>query len=96
MPANPETPASTRSITYENKEYEAIREGLADILIPPNFKDNPSSNGNSQTVFYNPIQQFNRDLSVLVIRAFAEDLAIIRQLRKQREKRKASVNPHKG
>jgi len=27
-----------------------------------------------QDVFYNPIQQFNRDLSVLAIKAFAEDL----------------------
>ncbi|KAL9101659.1 MAG: hypothetical protein Q9187_009214, partial [Circinaria calcarea] len=45
---------------------------------------NEKSESKPQTVFYNPIQQFNRDLSVLVIRAFGEDLAVIRKARHQR------------
>lgn len=42
--------------------YAAITEGRATILVPE---------GTSATVFYNPIQQFNRDLSTLAIRAHA-------------------------
>ncbi|MCJ1313526.1 RNA methyltransferase tRNA(m5U54)methyltransferase [Agyrium rufum] len=37
-----------------------------------------------QSVFYNPIQQFNRDLSVLAIKTFAEDLVLIRKKRHER------------
>ncbi|KAI9699897.1 MAG: RNA methyltransferase tRNA(m5U54)methyltransferase [Bogoriella megaspora] len=51
----------------ENNSNEKIlsplKEGAATILVP----EGP------QGVFYNPIQQFNRDLSVLAIRAFGED-----------------------
>lgn len=43
----------------------------------------------AQKVFYNPIQQFNRDLSVLAIRTFGEDICERRRsnLEKGREKR---------
>lgn len=40
-----------------------------------------------QNVFYNPIQQFNRDLSVLAIKAFGEDLC---------ERRRVKFNGSKG
>ena len=55
----------------------AIREGLAEIL---RTDDSPKT----QAVFYNPIQQYNRDLSVLAIRAFAEDFEFVRNARQQR------------
>lgn len=42
-----------------------------------------------QNVFYNPIQQFNRDLSVLAIKAFSEDWL-------SRRKSKNSRTRHKG
>lgn len=38
-----------------------------------------------QSVFYNPIQQFNRDLSVLAVKAFAEDWAAFKQARRSRK-----------
>lgn len=77
------TPAAGQLIEHEGKTYETIREGQAYILIPPNTQKhvNPQAKDKSkvdesiqaQTVFYNPIQQFNRDLSVLSIKAFGED-----------------------
>ena len=130
-------------VSYEGKDYDVVKEGLAEILNLRNVeksieeKDNgkvgseievgPAEeegngavknrqqeksieergsretpftpqekpveqrnfNGDSepkpQTVFYNPIQQFNRDLSVLVIRAFGEDLAVVRKAKHQRK-----------
>ncbi|KAL8947230.1 MAG: hypothetical protein Q9222_006466 [Ikaeria aurantiellina] len=71
-------PSRTDEVTYNGNQYSIIREGLADILNPRSVQ---STKGGStkQSVFYNPIQQFNRDLSVLAIRVFAEDLAIIRR-----------------
>lgn len=75
--------ASNDQIEYSGKVYSKVREGLADILNP--VATAAEKNGNAkQSVFYNPIQQFNRDLSVLAIRAFAEDLAIIRRARHER------------
>ncbi len=76
--ANNGQPASTYS--YSGIECSAIKEGLAHILVT---KDAPLRVTDSkvqkqkgekaiQSVFYNPIQQFNRDLSVLAIRAFGE------------------------
>lgn len=73
-----------------------IREGLAEILKPGSpMEQNGGNSSKSQTVFYNPIQQFNRDLSVLAIRAFAEDLAIIRKRRKERASGKAKHGGNK-
>ena len=40
--------------------------------------------GQTQHVFYNPIQQFNRDLSVLAIKAFAEDACERKQAERSR------------
>lgn len=76
-------PISTSSATYNGKSYTIVREGLAEILNPQaedqedDIKDQEELK--PQTVFYNPIQQFNRDLSVLAIRVFGDDLAAIRR-----------------
>ena len=69
--------------TYEGKDHEIVREGLAEILNPQD-----AGGSKSQKVFYNPVQQFNRDLSVLAIRTFAEDLAVIRRQRRERDAQK--------
>ncbi|KKA29923.1 hypothetical protein TD95_001467 [Thielaviopsis punctulata] len=66
---NPDAP----KYTYSGKEYTTIREGLADILVPTNAKIGDGGNKSNISVFYNPIQQFNRDLTVLAIRAYHED-----------------------
>ncbi|KAL8740547.1 MAG: hypothetical protein Q9190_006771 [Brigantiaea leucoxantha] len=87
---------STPTIVTEHSEklYSIIREGLAEILEPKASPKSAQSEAKHQTVFYNPIQQFNRDLSVLAIRIFAEDLAAIREaghrtnLSRNREKRR--------
>ncbi|KAJ8105990.1 hypothetical protein OPT61_g9839 [Boeremia exigua] len=72
------TPEAGQDITHEGKQYTTIQEGLAHILVP---HDTPTSTDprmskedtQKQQVFYNPIQQFNRDLSVLAIKAFGLD-----------------------
>lgn len=83
-----------QSATYDGKEYQVIREGLAEIIKPGSpTEQNGGGSSKSQTVFYNPIQQFNRDLSVIAIRSFAEDLALIRKRRKERASGKTK---HRG
>ena len=72
------TPEAGQNISHEGKEYTTIKEGLAHILVP---HDTPTSTDprmskedtQKQQVFYNPIQQFNRDLSVLAIKTFGLD-----------------------
>ncbi|KAL1650298.1 RNA methyltransferase tRNA(m5U54)methyltransferase [Diplodia intermedia] len=94
-------PRAGQHVLHDGKEYDTAKEGLAHILIPPNTATpvDPKKLGKSdddeqkQSVFYNPIQQFNRDLSVLAIRAYGED-AIASKARKYnqerlREKRKS-------
>ncbi|KAF2007124.1 TRM-domain-containing protein [Amniculicola lignicola CBS 123094] len=71
-------PRAGQSIGHGGKQYTTIKEGLAHILVPhgiPTSTDPKMSKEESQKqqVFYNPIQQFNRDLSVLAIKTFGED-----------------------
>ncbi|KAF2153798.1 N2,N2-dimethylguanosine tRNA methyltransferase [Myriangium duriaei CBS 260.36] len=87
------TPAAGQTVEHEGIKYNTIKEGLAHILVPPNAKTitdpkatKQESGEKAQNVFYNPIQQFNRDLSVLAIRAFSEDFA---ERRKQRAEKKS-------
>ncbi|EON64604.1 hypothetical protein W97_03837 [Coniosporium apollinis CBS 100218] len=89
-------PRPGQTILHDGTEYTTIKEGLAHILIPPNaalstdprtFKQQPAEQ--TQQVFYNPIQQFNRDLSVLAIRAFGEDLLAIRQRKSEKRGNKS-------
>ena len=75
---------ATPTISYDGKDYEVVKEGLAEILHLKNDSQKESA-AKPQSVFYNPIQQFNRDLSVLAIRAYGEDLATIRKLRKEKQ-----------
>src|SRR5208282_1504074 len=53
-----------------SNEFTTVTEGKATILFP---KDQ---------VFYNPVQQFNRDLSVAVIRTWSESPITKKQSRK--------------
>ncbi|KAJ6153759.1 hypothetical protein N7470_006718 [Penicillium chermesinum] len=91
-----ENPKNQR-VNYCGAEYNVIKEGLAYILNPPaqeaaatGTKKDLKSNDESQSVFYNPIQQFNRDLSVLAIRAFGERTV------DQRKQRLAKRNQKRG
>lgn len=89
-------PAHSSEVTLveDGISYTAITEGLATVLFP---KDNPGKKGVESPVFYNPIQQFNRDLSVLAIKAFGE-LYLLEKQRKGKPKPKPpkQVDPAKG
>ncbi|CAI4210613.1 unnamed protein product [Parascedosporium putredinis] len=64
MTSSPETDAETGGVEYHGKKYSVVQEGLASILVPAQAKsDTTKSAAEHQQVFYNPIQQFNRDLS---------------------------------
>ncbi|KAI3402091.1 hypothetical protein diail_20 [Diaporthe ilicicola] len=81
-------PAAGQIIYHENERYTTIQEGGAYILVPETAKeaadqkDIRNKDGPVQSVFYNPIQQFNRDLTVLAIKAYGEEMV---------EKKKANI-----
>jgi len=52
---------STSQVIYKEENYTKIKEGQAEILFP-----------DSNKVFYNPVQEFNRDLSVSILRQFSK------------------------
>jgi tRNA (guanine26-N2/guanine27-N2)-dimethyltransferase len=93
------TPQAGQTIRHEGKTYTTIKEGLAHILVPhgvPTSTDPKMSKEETQRqqVFYNPIQQFNRDLSVLAIKTFGQDIIhrktlLHEQLVKKAEKKRA-------
>lgn len=87
-------PQVGQNITHNGSEYTTIKEGLAYILVPrgtPTSTDPKMSKEDTQKqqVFYNPIQQFNRDLSVLAIKTFGEDLVERRRQKHEHARRKA-------
>jgi tRNA (guanine26-N2/guanine27-N2)-dimethyltransferase len=71
------TPAVNQHIHHNGKDYTTVKEGLAYILTPASAskvpQTTPKGGNETQSVFYNPIQQFNRDLSVLAIKAYGEE-----------------------
>lgn len=83
-------PAIGQHLLHEDEEYTTVKEGLAYILTPASGpavpQVTPKGDNQQQSVFYNPIQQFNRDLSVLVIKTYGEELL---------EKKQKSVEEHK-
>ncbi|KAK4125973.1 TRM-domain-containing protein [Parathielavia appendiculata] len=64
------TPAEGQRIKHNNVAYTTVKEGLAHILIP---EDSAKKGQTVQQVFYNPIQQFNRDLTVLAMKAYGKE-----------------------
>lgn len=79
----PEVNTEAANVTHEGTEYNAVKEGLAVIL-------RPAQESATQTVFYNPIQQFNRDLSVLAIRAYGEHVLALKKQRALRKREKGT------
>ncbi|VEU21216.1 DEKNAAC102151 [Brettanomyces naardenensis] len=65
----------TTSPAIDPSKFDKLTEGSATILFPKN------------KVFYNPVQQYNRDLSCLAIRAFTE-LYLEENLAKKRKRNK--------
>ena len=96
VPSSPVHTTSQEQVSYDGIDYNIVREGLAEILNPVqaqasqgNARGNDREKFQAQSVFYNPIQQFNRDLSVLAIRVFAEQLVDIRNQDQKKGKRKS-------
>ncbi|KAF7856378.1 hypothetical protein EAF04_009906 [Stromatinia cepivora] len=92
-------PAADQHILHDGKEYTTVKEGLAHILIPAEGskvpQTTPKGQNQVQSVFYNPIQQFNRDLSVLAIKAYGE--SILEKKRKiiERDRQKNAAKKEK-
>ncbi|QDS75356.1 hypothetical protein FKW77_002229 [Venturia effusa] len=107
VPLNPasisDPPSANQTILHNGKTYTTIKEGLAYVLIPPDapLSQDPSlskGEGPAQSVFYNPIQQYNRDLTVLAIRAFGEALVAekVAKASQSRAKRRKKASKKQG
>ncbi|RDL31453.1 Uncharacterized protein BP5553_09662 [Venustampulla echinocandica] len=88
-------PAADQHIIHDGVEYATIKEGLAHILIPASAAKTPQTtprgDNQPQSVFYNPIQQFNRDLSVLAIKAYGEELLEKKRMKADKARQKQST-----
>ncbi|KAG0650502.1 tRNA(m(2,2)G26)dimethyltransferase [Hyphodiscus hymeniophilus] len=88
------TPTADQHILHNGKEYTTIKEGLAYILIPAEASKIPQTaprgENQPQSVFYNPIQQFNRDLTVLAIKSYGEDVIARKQVALEKDRDKVS------
>ncbi|GFF75968.1 hypothetical protein CNMCM6936_006757 [Aspergillus lentulus] len=84
---------ASRLVQHDGREYQAVKEGRAFILNPPTqaaaskgTKKDLKPEDQLQSVFYNPIQQFNRDLSVLAIKAYGEHVLALKKLKAERKR----------
>ncbi|KAK6085691.1 tRNA (guanine(26)-N(2))-dimethyltransferase, mitochondrial [Seiridium cupressi] len=80
-------PTNTRKVTVKGEEFTEVKEGLGRILnpvAPTGNSEDVASEEERQKVFYNPIQQFNRDLTVLAIKAYGEEVATKRRAAAER------------
>ncbi|CAI7609778.1 unnamed protein product [Penicillium glandicola] len=89
-------------VEYQGNNYHVVKEGLANILNPPaqaaaskGTKKDLKSDDEVQSVFYNPIQQFNRDLSVLAIRAYGEHVVDLKKQKAAQKLKKQAGNGEK-
>ena len=92
-------PKEGQRVINDGIDFTTVKEGLAHILIRTNAPTGLNTKDRqeaikerktlqSQTVFYNPIQQFNRDLSVLAIKAYSEHVIAFREQKARRQRRK--------
>ncbi|KAK8052132.1 hypothetical protein PG993_003517 [Apiospora rasikravindrae] len=92
-------------VVHDGQEYTEVKEGLGRILIPVSAnaattEKDVQAEEDRQKVFYNPIQQFNRDLTVLAIKAYGEEIAARRRKTAEnklnKRKRKRADNEETG
>lgn len=84
---------------YDEKTYAIASEGSAEILDlhrPEDAASHGKGASKPQSVFYNPIQQYNRDLSVLAIKAFGEDYVAVQQAKRQKKVNKPTKDGQQG
>lgn len=93
---------NTAPITTNDRLYRSVKEGKATILAPyqtqqtksakkPNVVQSGQPRNNDegdQAVFYNPIQQYNRDLSVLAILVYGESALAHKRVRHEKNLQK--------
>ena len=103
-----DVPTMQKEVSHNGKNHDIIREGLAEILNPQKApeaigdtgdckpKSAHENEGARQSVFYNPVQRYNRDLSVLAIRAFTEDLAAVRYARQRQRDQNSGGGEKRG
>jgi tRNA (guanine26-N2/guanine27-N2)-dimethyltransferase len=99
METEPAPGVSDQLIQYGGKEYHAVKEGKAFILNPPSqaaaskgTRRDRKAEDEAQSVFYNPIQQFNRDLSVLAIKTYGEHVLALKKQGAERRKRRGMAD----
>ncbi|ETN42814.1 N2,N2-dimethylguanosine tRNA methyltransferase [Cyphellophora europaea CBS 101466] len=83
-------------VTINGQSYRPVREGLASILAPYQQSNGTAQKGHNndegnQAVFYNPIQQFNRDLTVLAILIYGEGALVAKDLVQSRKSKNRKV-----
>jgi N2,N2-dimethylguanosine tRNA methyltransferase len=76
-------PSSSKAVP---QGYTALHESTTEILIPSSsLPSNPAENpSQSKQVFLNPVQEYNRDLSVVAIRCWSE--LRVKEYKEKREK----------
>ncbi|KAK4943005.1 RNA methyltransferase tRNA(m5U54)methyltransferase [Elasticomyces elasticus] len=85
----------------DGKKYRNVHEGLATVLAPyrdesqPSVKKGRNNDEGLQAVFYNPIQQFNRDLSVLAITVYGEGAVLEKEARNAQKTQQRKNNKGK-
>ncbi|EXJ90582.1 hypothetical protein A1O1_03685 [Capronia coronata CBS 617.96] len=92
----------SEALVIDGRKYRHVREGLATILAP--YADDKPATGKhvrnnaegNQVVFYNPIQQFNRDLSVLAITVYGEGAVLEKEKRFRLKNQHGKARHHKG
>ncbi|KAL5335668.1 N2,N2-dimethylguanosine tRNA methyltransferase [Aspergillus crustosus] len=96
MATPPVADVAGQLVQHSGKEYRVIKEGRAYILKPPAetaatqaTRRNLQPDDESQSVFYNPIQQFNRDLTVLALRVYGEHVIASRKDKNRQQNRRA-------
>ncbi|KAK1836795.1 S-adenosyl-L-methionine-dependent methyltransferase [Podospora conica] len=99
-PAQPitATPAPGQIISHLGVRYTTVKEGLAHILVPEATVEANAKVRNDQgvsQVFYNPIQQFNRDLTILTISAHGKEKIAEKELAAQKKAKLVSDKKRK-
>ncbi len=94
-----DTPPTSPTVIYDRKKYRIASEGTAEILDlygPENAVSGQKRVPKPQSVFYNPVQQYNRDLSVLAIRAFGDDYIAVHRAKRQKRTHQPDKSVQQG
>ncbi|KAE8157435.1 N2,N2-dimethylguanosine tRNA methyltransferase-domain-containing protein [Aspergillus tamarii] len=85
MEAEPASGILSQVVQYDGKEYHVAAASTG-------TRRNLKAEDEAQSVFYNPIQQFNRDLSVLAIKAYGEHVLASKKWRAERKQKRGAVD----